>query len=94
MLSRRAALLAGSAVLAPLAGRSQGASPSSDLLADLMRRHHVPGVSVATIRDGGIAERLATTPHLRLSHRSGTSVPGFAVFAAAGQDAFKPASRP
>jgi CubicO group peptidase (beta-lactamase class C family) len=135
MLARRAFLIAGSAGLIPLRASSQDRSRIRDVLAMAMREHRVPGASVALMRDGEIAERVAigadaktlfqaasiskvvtgiavlrlveqgrialdapvntmlrswslpgddaqaVTPRLLLSHRAGTTVPGFAGYA-------------
>src|SRR5215470_1516772 len=58
MLTRRALLALASASLAGKA-RAQAQSPMARPLATLMQRDRVPGASVAVIRDGAVAERIA-----------------------------------
>ena len=136
MLVRRAFLTAGSASLISVRASSQNQSRIHDVLATAMREHRVPGASIALMRDGEIAERIAigadpqtifqaasiskvvtgvallrlaeqgrigldvqvnamlrswtlpgdgapaVTPRLLLSHRAGTTVPGFAGYSA------------
>lgn len=138
MLVRRAFLIAGPAGLIPFRASSQSRSRIGDILATAMKENHVPGASIALMRDGEVAERiaigadpttlfqaasiskvvtgivvlrlveqgrigldtpvnamlrswtlpgddaLAVTPRLLLSHRAGTTVPGFAGYAVGG----------
>ena len=59
MLGRRILLMAAPVSLIPLRASAQSDSRIRDLLEPLMRQHRVPGVSVALIRSGEIAERVA-----------------------------------
>ncbi len=58
-IGRRDLLAAGIASVLPSSGRAQTRASLSEVLDDLMRKHRVPGVSAAVIRDNEIAERLA-----------------------------------
>src|SRR5215813_6664844 len=58
MLTRRVLLALAPASLAVKA-RAQAQSPMARVLATLMQRDRVPGASVAVIRDGAVAERIA-----------------------------------
>jgi CubicO group peptidase (beta-lactamase class C family) len=59
MLTRRVILAAGSASLVASTSLAQGDLPTDKLLADLMWRRRVPSASLAIIRGGEIAERIA-----------------------------------
>ena len=59
MLTRRALLASASASLAAGRATAQTESPLARTLATLMQRNRVPGASVAVIRDGAVAERIA-----------------------------------
>ena len=59
MSSRRALLTGGLASLLPFTVRVQSPSRARELLGPLLSGHHMPGASVALIRDGEIAELAA-----------------------------------
>jgi CubicO group peptidase (beta-lactamase class C family) len=59
MFTRRVLLASGAASLAAGAAMAQTASPLARALTSLMQRDRVPGASLAVIRDGAIAERIA-----------------------------------
>ena len=61
MLKRRVVLAAGSASLVASTSLAQGDSRIESLLADLMHKRRVPDASLAVIRGGAIAERVAVS---------------------------------
>jgi CubicO group peptidase (beta-lactamase class C family) len=61
MLKRRVVLAAGSASLVASTSLAQGDARIEGLLAELMHRRRVPDASLAVIRDGAIAERIAVS---------------------------------
>jgi CubicO group peptidase (beta-lactamase class C family) len=61
MLKRRVVLAAGLASLVASTSLAQGDSRIESLLADLMHKRRVPDASLAVIRGGAIAERIAVS---------------------------------
>lgn len=61
MLKRRVVLAAGSASLVASTSRAQSDTRIESLLAELMHRRRVPDASLAVIRGGAIAERIAVS---------------------------------
>jgi CubicO group peptidase (beta-lactamase class C family) len=61
MLTRRIVLAAGSASLVASTSLAQGEPRIEGLLAELMHKRRVPDASLAVIRDGAIAERIAVS---------------------------------